>query len=322
MKKAMKYSFRITINDYKRAGQTKYDVQIGHYFIFVKRKGLFKRLLAKLYDKNNVLPLVDKPVHVEGLTITPKHRSIDPIGCVVTERDLYRAEQDTVHLFIAFITPPKDKDLRLAIDCNGELFIERPVELTDGVGIETLSMLLPGHYQAQLSTAGRRLGTPVSFTVAEYTLAPLSARLLSHKLKRDTETFSFELAVESYQMPFEGELTVALVEQSREIAQIKILPLSPGRYAGDINMRGEGPFRLRLMASNDAERVAEVAIPGSRVVEQLLKEYPQSPKTVLAKFAKATGKTLSQSTLRPVVKKSNLCWKRARKSLKHKRNQQ
>jgi len=59
-----------------------------------------------------------------------------------------------------------------------------------------------------------------------------------------------------------------------------------------------------------------------KVVEQLLKEYPQSPKTVLAKFAKTTGKTLSQSTLRRIVKQSKLCWKRARKSLKHKRSQQ
>jgi len=67
---------------------------------------------------------------------------------------------------------------------------------------------------------------------------------------------------------------------------------------------------------------SKLTVSDVKVVEQLLKEYPQSPKTVLAKFAKATGKTLSQSTLRPVVKKSNLCWKRARKSLKHKRNQQ
>jgi len=66
----------------------------------------------------------------------------------------------------------------------------------------------------------------------------------------------------------------------------------------------------------------QLTVSDRKVVEQLLKEYPQSPKTVLAKFAKTTGKTLSQSTLRRIVKQSKLCWKRARKSLKHKRSQQ
>ncbi len=53
-----------------------------------------------------------------------------------------------------------------------------------------------------------------------------------------------------------------------------------------------------------------------KVLEQLLKEYPQSPKTILAKFALRTDKTISMSTFRRVVKKSKFSWKRARKSLK------
>jgi transposase len=54
-------------------------------------------------------------------------------------------------------------------------------------------------------------------------------------------------------------------------------------------------------------------------LKQLITEYPQSPKTILAQFAKATKKTLSMSTWRRVVKKSRLRWKRTRKSLKSKR---
>ena len=57
-------------------------------------------------------------------------------------------------------------------------------------------------------------------------------------------------------------------------------------------------------------------------LEQLLPEYPPSPKTILAQFAKATQKTISMSTLRRVVKKSRLRWKRTRKSLKSKREPQ
>ncbi|OQY57172.1 MAG: hypothetical protein DRR08_18055 [Candidatus Parabeggiatoa sp. nov. 2] len=267
----MKYPFKVTIYDQKHAWQQKDDVQIGHYFVFVKHQkapstGRLVRLLAKKPHINVVLPLVDEPVKLKSLTITPEARIIEPVGCVVADRDLYRAEQDTVHLFIAFPTPPDE--LRLVIECNGAFFSERAVKLTDGVGIETLSMLLPGRYSAQLSLAEHRLGTAVSFTVAEYTLAPLSARLVSHQLKRQVEQLWFELAVESYQRPFSDELLVALVEQGKEVAQIGLLPLAPGRYGGGVKIAGDGPFRLRLMAANDAERVAEVAIPGSRKVER------------------------------------------------------
>ncbi|MEN8218052.1 MAG: hypothetical protein ABFS56_17125 [Pseudomonadota bacterium] len=260
----MKYPFKITINDQQCAEQIKDDVQIGHYFVFVKHKKAnsverLRRLLVKKYSKNIVLPLVNQAVKLDGVTITPEHRDIEPIGCVVTDRDLYRAEQDSVRLFIAFPTPPED--LRLTINCNGEVFSERRVKLMDGVGIETLSMLPPGSYEAQLSIASHHICVPASFTVAEDCLAPLSAHLFKHKFKEDAATFLFELAVESYQMPFEGKLLVTLVEQGLEVADIILKPVTPGRYVGRIPMSGPGPFSLRLRVAGDAKRVADVAIP-------------------------------------------------------------
>jgi len=121
----MKYPFKVTIYDQKHAWQQKDDVQIGHYFVFVKHQkapstGRLVRLLAKKPHINVVLPLVDEPVKLKSLTITPEARIIEPVGCVVADRDLYRAEQDTVHLFIAFPTPPDE--LRLVIECNGAFF--------------------------------------------------------------------------------------------------------------------------------------------------------------------------------------------------------
>ncbi|KHD06326.1 hypothetical protein PN36_10295 [Candidatus Thiomargarita nelsonii] len=268
----MKYPFKITVNNHQRALLIKDNVQIGHYFVFVKQdarwsgKGRRLRLIIEKKIKNRVLALVDKPVQLDGVTITPEPRFIEPIGCVVADRDIYRAEQDTVHLFIAFPSPPKY--LRLAIDYNGEFFADRPVELTEGVGIETLVMLLPGVYTAQLSIGDRRIGTPVSFSVAEYSLPPLSARLVSYKLKREIDQLWFEVAVESYQRPFNDELIVALVEKGNKIEHIGLLPFSPGHYAAGIKIQGEGPFSLRLMAAEDTERVVEVAIPASRAVER------------------------------------------------------
>ena len=57
-------------------------------------------------------------------------------------------------------------------------------------------------------------------------------------------------------------------------------------------------------------------------IGEFLNKYPQSPKTILAKFIESTGKIISLSTLRRVIKKKKFTWKRMRKSLKHKRNQE
>lgn len=56
------------------------------------------------------------------------------------------------------------------------------------------------------------------------------------------------------------------------------------------------------------------------IVKELIKSYPQSPKTVLAKLSEAIGKTISVSTLKRIAKAAGSRWKRARKSLKSKRD--
>jgi len=61
------------------------------------------------------------------------------------------------------------------------------------------------------------------------------------------------------------------------------------------------------------EKEKEIAI-------DLIKEYPQSIKTVKEKLYQKTDKIISSWTLKRLAKASNLKWKRIRKSLKSKRN--
>ncbi|KOR31145.1 hypothetical protein TI05_12990 [Achromatium sp. WMS3] len=271
----MQYWPKISIDDAKRARQMTKDVQIGNYFLFVKHNAgishRFKRLLNKSYDKKEVLPLIDTAVTLEGVTITPTSRDLKHIGCVVTDRDLYRAEQDTVHIFIALPMASASRILILQISHNGKHFDRRRVQLSNSIGIETLDKLLPGDYSVQLLVLEEgmgEIGIPVSFTVAEYSLAPLSARLVKHNLNQKTKAFTFELSVESYQLPFADKLVVTLIDQDMAVAEITLDSVSSGFYAGELQMDGTGPFRLRLMAVDDAERVAEVVIPGSRATER------------------------------------------------------
>jgi len=56
------------------------------------------------------------------------------------------------------------------------------------------------------------------------------------------------------------------------------------------------------------------------VAKELLKIHPNAPKTILAMLSEKTEKTISRSTLRRIAKGAGLRWKRVRKSLKTKRD--
>lgn len=58
------------------------------------------------------------------------------------------------------------------------------------------------------------------------------------------------------------------------------------------------------------------------IVRKIIEEHPHSPKIILAKLSEKTGKTISISTLKRIVKKINFRWKRMRKSLKNRRDEE
>jgi transposase len=57
-------------------------------------------------------------------------------------------------------------------------------------------------------------------------------------------------------------------------------------------------------------------------VLKLIKKYPHSPKQVLNEIPRTIGKTISETTLRRIARASGLRWKRMRKSLKSKRDEE
>jgi transposase len=57
-------------------------------------------------------------------------------------------------------------------------------------------------------------------------------------------------------------------------------------------------------------------------VVDLIREFPNSPKTVLDKITEKFGKSISARTLRRVARSAKLRWKRMRRSLKSKRNEE
>jgi transposase len=59
-----------------------------------------------------------------------------------------------------------------------------------------------------------------------------------------------------------------------------------------------------------------------QLAQDLLKQFPRRPKVVLEKLKKLTGKGISKSTLKRLARAAKLSWKRVRKSLHSKRDEQ
>lgn len=56
------------------------------------------------------------------------------------------------------------------------------------------------------------------------------------------------------------------------------------------------------------------------IIGKFIKEYPNSPKIILAKSIEKTGKNFSMSSLKRIVRKLNMRWKRVRRTVRKKRD--
>ena len=80
----------------------------------------------------------------------------------------------------------------------------------------------------------------------------------------------------------------------------------------------EGPVSLSDKPGKGRKPV--LTAEEQKILKRLIQENPRSSKTVAEKLKKETGKSLSHWSVRLWAKKFGLKWKRARKSLKSKRN--
>lgn len=264
-------SFVLDITNERLAERTRQNLVIGHKFVFEApaKRGRIASLLTGPTTAPVVWPMVGT-VELEGLRVIPATTPAEPLHALVCDRDVYRAEEDTVHLFVAMPDVPAQTTLRVSY--AGDTFTTVDLSAsdalrTDGMHIEALSMLLPGAYSAQIHVDGRAIGQATRFTVAAYTLAPLTGRLMEHAL--EAGSLSFTLEVESYELAFDQPLQVALLSGDDVQAEVELTASAPGLYFGSLPVSGDDALRLRLVARDDAERTCEVVLPGSRKHERV-----------------------------------------------------
>ena len=272
----MKSPIEIEITNQKLIEKFDGHVWAGQHFLFVEMpmngtwpSGRKKRLqLEEAGERLRVYPISAGPVQLPGMTLTSSRAAPEPLATVVADRDLYRAEEDTAQLLV--VLPSGPADARLVVECDGQPFAERELALDHGMELVPLAALLAGQYCAYVEVAGTRLGAHAEFTVAEFSLAPLSARLLEHTADRGAGQLSFALSVESWQQPCGESLQVSLLDDDHPVDSAVLRPEAPGRYRGALEMEGEGPFRLEIRVETDPGRIATASIPGTRRAEREL----------------------------------------------------
>lgn len=272
------YNFNLNILDYELAKKSAPNIKTGNKFLFAENQQWFKQAnnkqrlqIESIDNKPSVKALLPNgQISLCGLEINTHVSEAGWFSAVIPDRDLYKAEQDTINILVVYPQYNEIHSAMLMIEFAGQehssIDIKKTLISNNGTALESLSMLLSGQYTVRLFINDNELNN-ANFTVAEYQLSPFSGRLVSHTLDSDKDSLSFELCVESYELPWDKSIEILLLEDNNELERITLAPISPkkfpGIFKGCFNLDSNGPFSLRLIASDDASRVAEISLPGS-----------------------------------------------------------
>lgn len=266
-------------------------VQVGDHFAFFEGDCLASTELEWLHQwiappspSQRVVPLqMAGPVALPGA----RHHGGPPVtlgsAVLTSDKTIYETFRDTVHLLVS---DPCQRGRKAVVEIRleGNLYQRQPLVLNDqGLGPIQLTHLPAGNFSATVITETETSPT-CDFVVAEYRLVPLVAHFLERQA--DGQSLRFTLSVQSYGIPFEGLMSLVLLEKDQVLSQHEF-PCQDGALRGCVDLRGEGPFSLRLQPQDDPQRTASVPIVGSRLQER--------EKTLLSELGKMVEASLLPS---------------------------
>ncbi|VAW76474.1 hypothetical protein MNBD_GAMMA12-3674 [hydrothermal vent metagenome] len=280
------YDYGLTISDHTAALKAAAHIKTGSRFLFVDHKDSLRNShisnKQRLHlDTQNMAatPAVKalipgKSIKFAGGEIYIEANVAGDFCTIIPDRDLYQAEQDTANILVVYPQFQSIKTALLSIKLAGEelysLDIKQALMHNNGMALESVGMLFSGQYTAAIIINGIEITDIADFTVADYQLAPFSAHLLSHTLDSNQDSLTFTASVESYEQAWNEPVDIILLEGEYELARMTISPTSPGVFNGKFTLNGIGPFKFRVIASDDASRVAEIALPGSGQAQRQL----------------------------------------------------
>lgn len=207
------------------------------------------------------------------VTVHPEPIRIPDLTSVFTDKDLYREGRDVVRI-VVFAPGRGGGKVPVELKLNGQPLSTIEVELeagespAGGLGLFEYPEPVAGEWEARAGASSTR------FTVAEYKLAPLTARFDGFSVTRGTkpERLRFAALLETYGTPFKGSIGVQLLDLSvipgAPRQKLSLTADTAGRVEGEVALEGAGPFALALTAKEDPTKTATLPVPGSRAAER------------------------------------------------------
>ncbi|MDF1663222.1 MAG: hypothetical protein P1V97_15710 [Planctomycetota bacterium] len=249
------------------------QVVLGQAFAFIPKSAYGTPLVQQfldslgleLPDKNVVKSLLgSKAISVPGGRIVPRAFEELELVSLTSDKMLYNAGRDRAHLLVLSPIHPNGPG-SLVIDRNGQLYQKLPFIFdSQGMFVATLSDLPVGAYTVCLEGHEEQ---NLEFQVAEYSLAPLTAKFSHQNLEGSQLNFKIEL--ETFGIPVEGRVRADLREAGVVLQSVTIDALS-GTIAGSLSLSGAGPHDVQLTVEADPSKIAVLPLRGSRQSEREL----------------------------------------------------
>lgn len=259
------YDSRVTFS-YVSPGQQFGDaVLLGEWFVFIKptwmqQAGLMQLLALSGVTQPDLKPAIlfrgNKKIQLPGVEIAPTPFPQPALASLTCDKQLYRANRDTIRLLIAAPLKP-NATLRLKLQLSGNAYADYPLTL-DAYGLCLWPMrdLPEGEYAATLDGLDADV---CRFEVAEYRLAALNAELAEQQLIGDI--LGYTLSITAFGQPYQDDVEIELQERGQRVGQRERLHCQPdGTCRGSVKFTGSGPYTLNVIAG---ERTATIALKGS-----------------------------------------------------------
>ncbi|HEU5367190.1 MAG TPA: hypothetical protein VFU69_01950, partial [Ktedonobacterales bacterium] len=259
---------RVTLDGWLLAQRVGNLVMVGRRFAFfrpgwieeavrgVDQLGFSQATIDEFRQRGAIVFLGEQEVTLPGAQIAGGAFTCPDLVALTSDKALYRAGKDTARLLIA--SPQRaNQELKLTLRLSGNHYASYSITLDQyGLCLRAIAGLPEGEYEATLD--GTEAG-PARFEVAEYRLAPLTADLVGQTL--EGKEFRFTLLLRAFGQPYSGAVEVELQERGQRVGKRQQLTTdAEGRCSGKVELTGEGPYTLNVIAG---ERTATVALKGS-----------------------------------------------------------
>lgn len=249
------------------------QVQLGQAFAFIPStaygapvvQNLLESLGLDLPESNVIKPLIGgQGVSVPGGRIVPRVFEELELVSLTSDKMLYNAGRDRAHLLVLKPIHPNSKG-QLVIERSGQIYQKLPFIFDpQGMFVATLSDLPVGAYSVVLEGHEKQ---SLDFQVAEYSLAPLTAKFLNQNLEGSQLNFKIEL--ETFGIPVEGGVRADLREAGAVLHSVTI-EAAQGVIEGALQLSGVGPHDVQLTVVADPSKIAVLPLRGSRQSEREL----------------------------------------------------